>query len=101
MLIKLVLYPFQLVLRLFLYPVLVVRVMQRKHVYDTEKRLAWQSFYSSNRKWLHTWYSEKGLNSKPPVYYDQHKKAWLKLNRDQRRELHRQMTSGINSKFNN
>lgn len=87
MLRKIITYPFILLWILIFYPVLVFRVMRKKHEYERDKKRAWQSFYSMNRKWLHSWYSEKGLDSKPPVFYDQNKKQWFKLNRKLRRTL--------------
>lgn len=71
----------------FIYIITVFKVMKAKKSYDEDKRNAWNSFYSHNKRWIATWYREKGLNSKPPVYYDQRDKKWIKLNRKSRREL--------------
>lgn len=101
MLRKILTYPFILIFKILTYPILVIRVMRKKHEYERDKKRAWKSFYSMNKKWLHSWYSEKGLNSKPPVFYDQDKKKWFKLNRNLRRKLsQKQKTASNPSKMN-
>ncbi len=67
------------------YPFSVLKIKRRVKQYNEDKRAAWGSFYSENRKWLGRWYREKGLDSKPPVYYLADEKKWVRLNRQQRR----------------
>jgi hypothetical protein len=69
----------------FRYPVIIINVMIKKHHYDKTKKQAWGLFYKRNKIWLNTWYNEKGLNSKPPVIYDQGSQRFIKLNRQARR----------------
>lgn len=69
------------------YPVIVWRVMRGRKQHLKDKRDAWNLFYSRHKKWLTQWYQEKGLNSKPPVYYDQVQKIWVRLNHNERRKL--------------
>lgn len=76
------------ILKILSYPVTVYRVMKMRKIYNQEKRDAWNLFYAKNKVWLGNWYREKGLDSKPPVYYDQKSKKWIKLNRQQRREMY-------------
>ena len=84
---KLLLFPFVFLYRLLTYPITVYKVMKARRIYNENKVRAWNLFYSANKKWLTTWYKDKGLNSKPPVFYDQHKQKWIMLNRRQRRNL--------------
>lgn len=87
MLPKILSYPFVLIWKILTYPILVFRVMRRRKIYQQEKKQAWLSFYSMNRKWLHAWYTDKGLDHKPPVYYDPRQKKWIKLTRKDRRNI--------------
>ena len=80
-------FKFITLITLFQYIVTVIRVMKAKRRYDKAKRKAWNMFYASNKKWLTDWYKTKGLNSKPPVHYDQRQQRWVKLNRKARRNL--------------
>lgn len=93
MLTKILLYLPRLVARLYLYPLIVIQVMRKKHRYDKNKKQAWAAFYSMNKKWLHKWYTERGLKSKPPVFYDQDQCKWVKLSRESRRKLTREQKS--------
>jgi len=75
------------IIKILKYPYTIYIVMKAKHIYDRNKRKAWELFYSKNKGWINRWYQEKGLKSRPPVYYDQKRQKWTKLNRKERRKL--------------